>query len=168
VRDPELRTQFLKRASLEGVKLAVSDTGGKEGLRGVPFMVSAESWDVLEEQALAIVRECDQDRDILEVFSSAATRSRDLEPRWERLISAVCRVVKEKWDATAKRIYAADLAAFRIARFAINSGLEFPDLLGTWFLIGQKFCENLAAHPSFELFDFDSTGYPFDSGSHNL
>ena len=156
--DPELRTQFLKRASLEGIKLAVSDTGGQEGLRRLPLMVSSESWNVLEERALTIVRECDQDRDLLEVFPSAAKRSnsKDLEPRWERLISAVCRAVKEKWDGTARRLEAADLAAFRGARSAINSGLELPGLLGTWLSLGQEFRENLAAHPSFDQFDFDS------------
>jgi hypothetical protein len=72
--DPELRTQFLRRASLEGVKLAISDTGGQEGLRRLPFMVSAESWEVLEERSIAIVRDLDQERDLLEVFSSAAER----------------------------------------------------------------------------------------------
>jgi hypothetical protein len=51
---------------------------------------------------------------------------------------------------------APDLAAFRGARSAINSGLELPSLLGTWLLLGQEFCENLAAHPSFDQFDFDS------------
>jgi hypothetical protein len=156
--DSELRTQFLRRASLEGLKLAVSDTGGKEGLRRLPFMLSAESWDVLEERSLAIVRALDQDRDLLEVLSSAAKRyySKDLGPRWERLISAVCREVKEKWDATARRLAAADLAAFRATRSAINSGPQFPSLLGTWLLLEQEFNENLAAHPSFDQFDFDS------------
>jgi hypothetical protein len=62
--DPELRTQFLRSASLEGVKLAVSDTGGQEGLRRLPFMLSAESWDVLEERALVIVRMLGKDRDL--------------------------------------------------------------------------------------------------------
>ncbi len=156
--DPELRLPFLKRASLEGVKLALSDTGGQEGLRQLPFMLSAESWDVLEERALAIVRASDQERDLLEVLSSAAKEpnSGDIELQRERLISAVCRAVKEKWDATARRLAAADLTAFRGACSAINSGLESPSLLGTWLLLEQEFGENLAAHPSFELFDFDS------------
>jgi hypothetical protein len=156
VLDPELRTQFLRRASLEGVKLAISDTGGREGLRRLPFMVSAENWEILEERSLAIVRDLDQDRDLLEVFSSAATRSNstDLGRRWEKLLTAVCRAVKEKWDATAKRLDVADLAAFRTAYSAINSDLEFPGLLGTWLLLGQEFNENLAAHPTFDEFDF--------------
>jgi hypothetical protein len=154
--DPELRTQFLKRASLEGVKLAVSDTGGQEGLRRLPLMVSAESWEILEERALAIVRELNKDRDLLEIFFSAAreSNSTDLRRRWERLISAVCRAIKGKWDGAAKRLEVADLAAFRAARSAINSDLEFPSLLSTWRLLAQKFCEELAAHPTFDEFDF--------------
>lgn len=154
--DPELRTQFLRRASLDGVKLAVSDTGGQEGLRRLPLMVSAESWEILQERALAIVRELNNDRELLEIFSSAARgeNSIDLRGRWERLISAVCRAIKGKWDGAAKRLGTADLAAFRAARSAINSDLEFPSLLATWRLLGQKFCEELAAHPMFERFDF--------------
>ena len=156
VADTELRTEFLKRASIEGVKLAVSDTGGQEGLRRLPLMVSAESWEILEERALAIIRELNQERDLLEVFSSAAraANSKDLSRRWEKLISAVCRAIKEKWDGAAKRLEAADLAAFREARSAIGSGLEFPSLVGTWHLLGQEFCDELAAHPTFDQFDF--------------
>jgi hypothetical protein len=156
--DPEMRRQFLTRASLEGVKLAVSDTGGQEGLRQLPFMLSTESWDVLEERVLAIVRTLDQDRDLLEVLSSAARRSysTDVKPRWDGLISALCSAIKEKWDATRKRLEAADLRAFRRARSAIDSGLELPALLGTWRSLEQELRENLAAHPSFDQFDFDS------------
>lgn len=121
-------------------------------------MVSAESWEILEERALVIVRELNKDRDLLEVFSSAAreSNSTDLRRRWERLISAVCRAIKGKWDGTAKRLEVADLAAFRAARSAINSDLEFPSLLATWRLLGQEFCEHLAAHPTFDEFDFRS------------
>jgi hypothetical protein len=156
VADPELRTEFLKRASIEGVKLAVSDTGGHEGLRRLPLMVSAESWDILEERALAIIRELNQERDLLEVFSSAArdANSKDLSRRWEKLISAVCCAIKGKWDGVEKRLEVADLAAFREARSAIGSDLEFPSLVGTWRLLGQEFCEELAAHPTFDQFDF--------------
>jgi hypothetical protein len=156
--DPELRMQFLKRASIEGVKLALSDTGGHEGLRQLPFMLSEESWDVLEGRVLAIIRTLDQDHDLLEILSSAAGvyYSKDFEHRLERLISVVCRAIKEKWDANARRLNVADLAAFRRARSAMNSGIELPDLLSTWLSLGQEFQKNLAAHPSFELFNFDS------------
>jgi hypothetical protein len=158
--DPGLRIPFLKKASLEGVKLALSYAGGPEGLRQLPFMLSAESWDVLEERALAIVKTSDQDRDLLEVLSSTAKvpNSGDFELQRERLITAVCRAIKEKWDSAARRLAAADLSAYRGARSAINSDLELPDLLGTWLLLGQEFGEDLAAHPSFEQFDFDSFG----------
>ena len=154
--DPGLRMQFLKKASLEGVKLAVSDTGGRDGLRRLPLMVSAESWEILEERALAIVRDLDKDRDLLEIFSSAAreSNSTDLRRRWERLITEVCCAIKVKWDGAAKRLEVADLAAFRAARSAISSDLEFPCLLSTWRLLGQKFFEELAAHPTFDKFDF--------------
>jgi len=142
--DSEMRTQFLERASLEGLKLAVSDSGGQEGLRRLPFLLSAESWDVIERRALAIVRAFDQDRDLLEVLSSAAERSyssKDREPRWERLISAVCCAVKEKWDASSRRLESADIAAFRRCRSAINSNQDLPDLLGQWLSLEQTFRE---------------------------
>jgi hypothetical protein len=156
VADPELRTEFLKKASIEGVKLAVSDTGGQEGLRRLPLMVSAESWGILEERALTIIRDLNRERDLLEVFSSAAkgANSKDLSRRWEKLISAVCRAIKGKWDGAAKRLEAADLAAFREARSVIGSDLEFPSLVCTWRLLGRKFREELAAHPTFDEFDF--------------
>ena len=55
IKNAELRNTFLRRASLEGVKLAVSDTGGRYGARSLPFIRSAESWDVLKDRCLSMV-----------------------------------------------------------------------------------------------------------------
>jgi hypothetical protein len=54
IQDSSLRNTFLRRASLEGVKLAVSDTGGQCGERRLPLIRSAESWDILEERCLSL------------------------------------------------------------------------------------------------------------------
>jgi len=145
--DSDLRTQFLKRASLEGFKLAVSDTGGRAGLRRLPFVLSTESWDLLRERALAIVRDLDQDRDLLEILSSAAKRSTSigLECNWEDFISRVCCAVKAKWDTSARHLKAGELAAFRGARSAINSNQDLPEILGTWFSLEEEFREIFSA-----------------------
>ena len=145
--DSDLRTQFLKRASIEGLKLAVSDTGGRAGLRRLPFVQSIESWDLLRERALAIVRELDQDRDLLEILTSAAKGSNSTSPgrNWEGLISNVCSGVKAKWDASARHLTAGDLAAFRRARSAINSNQDLPEILGTWLSLEQEFREIFSA-----------------------
>jgi hypothetical protein len=141
--DSDLRTQFLKRASIEGLKLAVSDTGGRAGLRRLPFVQSIESWDLLRERALVIVRELDQDRDLLEILTSAAkgSNSTSLGRSWEGLISSVCSGVKAKWDASARRLKAGDLAAFRGARSVINSNQDIPEILGTWLSLEKEFHE---------------------------
>jgi len=156
--DSELRTQFLRRASLEGVKIAVSDTGGQEGKRMLPFMLSAESWTVLQERCLSIVSEHDEDRALLEVLSSAATRStsHDLVPRWNKLLKAVCEAVRNKWNETQKLLDAEDIATFERAKAAIGTNVGLPDFDHTWNILEERFRDNLQEDPEFNSFDLQN------------
>jgi hypothetical protein len=153
--DSDLRTQFLRRASLEGVKIAVSDTGGQEGQRRLPFMLSGESWRVLEDRCLSIISDGNQDSDMLEVLASAAAKStsNDLAARWERLLTAVCNAVRGKWDATQRVINSREIGAFERARSSIKSLIQLPDLTHTWGRTEEEFRGSLDGDP--ELRDFD-------------
>jgi len=114
IQSADLRNTFLRRASLEGVKLAVSDTGGQYGKRRLPFIRSAESWDVLGERCLSLVAADVGDRDVLEVLGNAASQNSSPEhkTRWARLLVSVCNAVRAKWDTESRLMGAADLEAF--------------------------------------------------------
>jgi hypothetical protein len=145
VRNADLRNTFLRRASLEGIKLAVSDTGGRYGERKLPFIRSAESWDVLGERCLSLVVADVGDRDVLEVLGTAASENSSTEnaSRWVRLLTAVCKAVSVKWDTEKRPLDAADLEAFAKARKYADPSLELPNLVHTWQSLDEQFRESL-------------------------
>lgn len=144
VRESPLRNTFLRRASLEGVKLAVSDTGGQFGNRRMPLIRSAESWDILEERCLALIAGDIGDREVLEVLANAASEEAAGGPvfRWERLLTSVCTAVREKWDKS-KFLDASDLDAFAKARSYAKPLPPLPDLQLTWDTLDELFRESL-------------------------
>jgi hypothetical protein len=156
----ELRMHFFRRASLEGVKIAVSDTGGQKGERQLPFMLSSESWDVLQERCLAIVSGLQMDRVLLEVLSSAAARASvtHLAARWNKLLTAICQAIRMKWNSTEKLISAGDLAAFRNTIQLANCDCPLPDLNRSWVSLEDAFRDSISDYSSGDDFDFE----PFD------
>ncbi len=50
------QNNFLKAASIVGIKLALSEAGGSTGARTLPLMSSKESWHTLKDRLLEIVR----------------------------------------------------------------------------------------------------------------
>ena len=152
--DSELRTEFLRRATLEGLKIAVSDTGGEEGDRRLPFMLSAESWQVLKERCVAIAAEGETQAALLEVLSSAAAKSTpDERTKWARLIEAVCDAVRQKWNSEKYELSAPDLAAFTRARSSIGGSFALPDLAHTFDQLEGYFRESLEEATTFDDFD---------------
>jgi hypothetical protein len=160
IQDSSLRTTFLRRASLEGVKLAVSDTGGRYGNRKMPFIRSAESWDILRDRCLALIASDAGDRDLLEVIANAASQgtSTDQVHRWERLLADVCKMVQVKWDRASRPIMARDLEAFSKARWAARPLPDIPDLQLTWDSLSELFRDSVRhagteGSLSYEAFD---------------
>ncbi len=156
----ELRMQFFRRASLEGVKIAISDTGGQKGERQLPFMLSSESWDVLRERCLAIVSGQEKDRALLEVLSSAAARVSisDLTGRWSKLLTTVCEAMVLKWNSAEKLLSAGELAAFAKARQLAKSDCPVPNLDRTWELLEDAFRDSIDDFSASRRIDFE----PFD------
>lgn len=145
VQDSALRNTFLRRASLEGVKLAVSDTGGQLGNRRMPLIRSAESWDVLQERCLSLVDADTGDREVLEVLADAASdrSSGGQLHRWGGLLARVCAAVQSKWDLASRHIPASDLEAFAKARSSADPVPKLPNLEATWGSLDEFFRESL-------------------------
>lgn len=160
VQNADLRSTFLRRASLEGIKLAVSDTGGQHGKRRLPFIRSAESWDVLTERCLSLVADDIGDRDVLEVLGNAASQSSSPEQasRWARLLTSVCNTIRAKWDAEPRVLDDRDLEAFAKARNYTDPKSDLPNVQNTWDSLDAQFRETLRLADSGNEFDYD----PFD------
>jgi hypothetical protein len=158
IQESALRNTFLRRASLEGVKLAVSDSGGQYGTRRMPLIRSAESWDVLEERCLSLVVSDVGDREVLEILGNAASEeaSGGQEHRWKRLLMLVCGAVREKWNRESTLISAADLEAFAKARSYAQPTPALPDLRPTWEALEENFLESLRAANTGRSLDYDA------------
>jgi hypothetical protein len=158
IQESGLRNTFLRRASLEGVKLAVSDTGGQYGNRRMPLIRSAESWDVLEERCLSLIASDDGDRQVLEILGNAASAEAPggQEHRWKRLLVLVCTAVREKWNRESRLISSADLEAFAKARSYAQPDPALPDLRPTWEALDELFRESLRVADSGRSLVYDA------------
>jgi len=145
IQNADLRNTFLRRASLVGVKLAVSDTGGQYGNRRLPFIRSAESWDVLQERCLSLVKADAGDREVLETLANAASQSASPEQasKWARMTALVCKAVREKWDTQGRLLDAADIEAFAKARSHAEPKPTMPNLRQTWDTLDARFRESV-------------------------
>jgi hypothetical protein len=54
--DPGLQHEFLSSMGLSGIKLAISDTGGKEGERRFPLMNLHDSWEILDSRCIWVAQ----------------------------------------------------------------------------------------------------------------
>lgn len=158
VDNAELRNTFLRRASLEGIKLTVSDTGGREGQRKMPFLRSAESWDILLERCVALV-EPSNSADLLRVLSAGAEDSTTphLKARWQHLMTEVCKVVAHAWDSSRYVLQASELRAFVKAGSAAHP-VGMPIVIHSWEQLVEQFQEGLKHAERFGEFDFDLLG----------
>ena len=158
IQNADLRNTFLRRASLEGVKLAVSDTGGQYGNRRLPFIRSAESWDVLQERCLSLVKADVGDREVLETLANAASQSASPEQasRWARMMTLVCKAVREKWDRQRHLLGAADIEAFAKARSLAEPKPSLPNLRQTWDTLDARFRESIRVANSDDELDYSA------------
>ncbi len=133
---PDLQTTFLQSMSLQGIKLAISDSGGATGDRQLPLMNHDSDWDILKERCLQIVKSKPQDQitDLLAVLVSATTNTSDLS-RKERLcttISSVCQTIAERWNGEVVRLDTEDLLAYCEASLLVTPFIPIPNLEASW------------------------------------
>jgi hypothetical protein len=160
IEDANLRNTFIRGASLEGIKLAVSGTGGRSGERRLPFIRSAESWDILKRRCLSLIGTQDEEQDLLETLADAASQdaSPDNRRRWETLLWLVCNEVRDKWHQRPERMTAEELESFAKARGQARPTPQLPDLECSWEELEERFRDGIQnRNPNIE-FDFR----PFD------
>jgi hypothetical protein len=139
--DPVERRAFLRRASLEGVLVALSTGGGAHGERTLPLLVDDADWDVLGDQLVRAVRDAD-DHDALRVLGAlaAALRARLADPaaqaELEALAASVLATLRRRWDAQPQEPIALGvLDAWCAVRAGLASPPQLPRLAATWFAL---------------------------------
>ncbi|HEY4346135.1 MAG TPA: hypothetical protein VGM80_00985 [Gaiellaceae bacterium] len=129
--DAAVRQAFLERCSLDGVLLALSSGGGRDGKRTLPLLVSDEDWDSLTDRILVLVPEL-ADPDLFRLIAAldhglVAHRGN---AELEALATLTLRAIASVWERTD--VYASPTLVDRwvwLARILPQSSeLEIPDV----------------------------------------
>jgi hypothetical protein len=141
--DASLQAGFLESMSLEGIKLAVSSSGGSAGTRRFPLMTSAASWDLLEKRSVAIALQEGpwSISRLLETLTEATLQAGDTdsEERLRIVIAKVCDAARTRWDADAVELDHRQLSRFTRASELISPLPKLPDLTPSWNGVTETF-----------------------------
>ena len=99
--DPALKLQFLRDTNLEGIKLAISDTGGAAGGRKFPLTQSDSDWKTLIDRCVQLAADANESEaaELLDVLYSAhGVASAEKSSRLAQAISLACEVLRQKWS----------------------------------------------------------------------
>lgn len=134
--DAGLQHGFLSSMGLSGIKLAISDTGGKEGDRRFPLMNLPDSWEILEARCqwvvrMSRVRECVELMTVLD-SSRQAIRDGIHAGRISAILSQVCEEVRQRWNASREPLAAGDLSAYVTASTHLRPLPQLPILDASW------------------------------------
>jgi len=100
--DTALKQQFLRSTNLEGIKLALSDTGGSGGGRKFPLTQADSDWKTLVDRCVQFAAGANESEttELLDVLHSAyGVASAEKASRISQAISSACEVLREKWSA---------------------------------------------------------------------
>ena len=135
--DEELAQAFLSRMSREGVKLALSSTGGSDGTRALPLLRSADAWRTLDKRLLELIETMNQKQlaELLVAITIEAAHTANqsiLKQNWSDLLTVVLASVLSGWDTNKVLIEPETLEAFVAATTFTVPLIAVPDLQATW------------------------------------
>lgn len=132
----DLQTKFLGSMSLQGIKLAISDSGGATGDRHMPLMNYQGNWELLTNRCLNVVASGTQDEmtDLLTALTSAATNTTDSKRKSHlcKTIASVCEAARTKWDSNSSSLSTEDLTAYCDASILLAPLASIPKLTSSW------------------------------------
>lgn len=136
--DHDLQSKFLGAMSLQGIKLAISDSGGATGDRDMPLMNHRGNWDLLKHRCLEVIAAGTQDEitDLLTALTSAAVNTTDAERKGHlcKAIASVCEAARTKWDSNSSSLSTEDLSAYCDASILLTPLASIPKLASSWEL----------------------------------
>jgi hypothetical protein len=127
----DMRRRFLEHMSLEGIKLAVSDTGGQFGDRKLPLMNSDGSWSCLHGRCVSLISENPvESSELLETLVAAISECNEMNER-TKLTDILRAKVRELWDS-GQDFYPEDFAGYCRASIVVQPLLPLPRIDKCW------------------------------------
>jgi len=168
---PDWLEAFLRQASVRGIALAVSSSGGIEGERSMPFLRTPAARAIVQSRALEMTAESSRVTvDLLEVLNDAASTTETEEGTWIRsLLSAVCRSLGEAWARGDLGFQLGLVKGYVRAAARLDEHLPLPSIDDAWAESAAEmetdlFEENLPESEVLdhwrEIVDLIETSYP--------
>ena len=111
--DTKMSKKLLEFATIDIIKLAISDTGGQKGERRLPLLISDEQWEIFRKRCLKLVDEITNDDSIISLlvtFRSSYLNSSEKSKKRNK-ISQISKEILEKlnnkWNAGKNAVHAA-------------------------------------------------------------
>ncbi|MEK6589426.1 MAG: hypothetical protein AABZ11_01990 [Nitrospinota bacterium] len=158
--DTKMSKKLLEFATIDIIKLAISDTGGQKGERRLPLLISDEQWEIFRKRCLELVDEIVNDELIISLF--VALRSSYLNsPEKSKERNEISRISKEileklcnKWNTNKKELTPQILDAyFRLSLIATPLPPS-PSLKCSWDSTFKKFRKGIKLSKN-RAFDID-------------
>jgi len=147
ISDDDLRKQFLKNMTVQGIKLTISDTGGQEGRRRLPLITDSKSWELLRSRCIQISASLDarEQENLLTALSAAIQSSKKAEEvrQLKIILQAVCDAIRDQWNSTKVILDASALRSYCSASVLLSPLPPLPFLEPTWLAIYDEFQDDL-------------------------
>lgn len=148
-KDEATATQFLSKCSLPGIRLALSVAGGATGTRRFPLMSGPESWSILLQRALQLIRESDDEVTIwmlLPIMRTGLASAGD-EPQTadylSRILEQCCREAKAQLDKMNKPIFSLALKEVFDSTMMLKPPPPLPSMSPSLKNVEERFAETV-------------------------
>jgi hypothetical protein len=146
--DISVSKRLLEFASIDIIKLALSDAGGTEGKRKLPLLSTKEQWDILKSKCLQIIDEITDKYSLTSLlailrssYSSASEQSIKDEIAW--ISTDLLEKLLLRWNERKEPLSFDLLSAFYELSVVIKKLLPSPDLDSTWKSSIREFQEGI-------------------------
>jgi len=140
VRSGSLRKTFLRSAGIEGIRLALSVSGGANGTRHFPLMIGVLDWHLLVERCRVLCTEEKSVSHLLTIALDATTEASNIQRTYLlKCLAELCRQVATIWNSAAHPLSAEDIKAFYKASLLISPLPPMPDFGLTWLSVIEGF-----------------------------
>lgn len=151
-----LRSEFLNRMNVAGVKLALSEAGGATGKLKFPLVNSATEWETLQERCLELARKSGSEHcgSLLNVLANAHDSATGQQrASVQGILKATCRTLRERWDAEQAELDSATVGAYTNASERTTPMEPMPALDATWAAVVHRLTEQIEDNDIDFLFD---------------
>jgi hypothetical protein len=151
-----LKSEFLSKMNVAGIKLALSDTGGSFGKLRFPLINSPEDWDTLRTRTLETAGDSGVEHctTLLTVLTAALDGSVGQEKSTLlTILKAACQVIRERWNSEQVALSALAVSAYATASERTSPMEPMPALEVTWQGARESLTQQVKDEDSNFLFD---------------